>query len=95
MADNYWSIALVQQDSDLQQREIACAQVEGIPDATHWVLTRSWDYAAQPTWGEKYQYALDTGNQRPGMDDAVITDADILSATQALRGAAQPGGGNR
>lgn len=84
MADKYWSVALVQQDSDLQQREIACASIEGIPDAPYWVMSHSWDYATQPTWGEKYQYALDSLNPRPGKDDTVITDADILSATQLI-----------
>ena len=94
MADKYWSVALVQQDGDLQSREIACAQIEGIPDANYWVAANSWKYAAQPGWGEKYQYALDTLNPNPGRDEAVITDGDILSATQAIRAAEFPGGGN-
>lgn len=85
MADKYWSIALVQQDGDLQRRIIACASKEGIPDPEYWTMSHSWDYASQPGWGEKYQYAMDTANPSPGKDDAVITDADILTTVQLLK----------
>jgi len=45
--------------------------------------------AASPGFAEKYQYALDTGVENPGWNPAVIPDADILSAVQAV-----VGGGN-
>ena len=92
MADNYWSVSLVKNDSDLQARVISCAALENIPDPEFWAMSHAWDYASQPTWGEKYQYALDTNNPAPGQDDAVITDADILSAVQQIRAEEQPPG---
>ena len=85
MADKYWSVALIAQDIDLQQRVIASAAIEGIPSPEGWTMSHTWDYASQPTWGEKYQYALDSLNPSPGKDDTVITDADILTAVQLIR----------
>ena len=90
MADKYWSVALVQQDVQLQQRVIACAAKEGIPSPEGWAMLHSWDYAKQPTWGEKYQYALDSGGTEVGKNDAVITDGDILTAVQAIRNEEAP-----
>ena len=40
--------------------------------------------AATPGFGDKDSYALDTNVPRPGWDESVISDADILSAVQAL-----------
>ena len=41
-------------------------------------------YAVAPTWAEKYQYALDTGVENPGIDPDVIPDAAIQARTQHL-----------
>lgn len=90
MTDSYWSVALVEQDTDLQRRVIACAAVENIPDPSHWAMTHSWDYASQPGWGAAWDSALVAGNPAPGRDPAVITDAQILSAVQAIAGQASP-----
>jgi hypothetical protein len=83
--DKYWSVALIVQDADLQQRVIAAAAKEDIPEPSYWAMSHVWDYAAQPGWGEKYQYAIDSLNPNPGRDDSVITDGDILTAVQAIR----------
>lgn len=87
MADEFHYVALVQQDTALQQREIACAAIEGIPDPAYWVPKHSWDFAKQPTWGAKWKSAIDGGVENPGQSGAVISDADILTATQAIRNA--------
>lgn len=84
MADNYWAIALVAADTDLQSRVTAAAAQQNADDPAVWAATHTWQYAAQPGWGEAYQYALDNGNETPGKDPAVITDAQILSAVQLL-----------
>jgi len=90
MADKYWSVTQVANDVDLQQRVTSCAAVENIPDPAGWAMRHVWDYASQPSWGETYQYALDTGTPNPGRDDTVITDAMVLAAVQAIR-AEEPG----
>lgn len=47
-----------------------------------------WRLAASPGWGEAYDYAMQTrllSNPVPvGADPAVITDAQILAAVQAI-----------
>lgn len=85
MADKYWSVSLIAADQDLQQRVVACAAIENIFDPLTWAHAHAWDYASQPGWGEKWQYALDSGDTSPGRNDAVITDADILTAVQQIR----------
>lgn len=56
--------------------------------ATTWVERNNYLWAASPTWGEKWAYAEashpDDPDYEPGKDEAVITDADILSTVQAL-----------
>lgn len=85
MTDTYWGITLVAKDEELQSRVTACAAQEGEDSPYNWTMTHQWAWAAQPTWAEKYEYALAVGVARPGQDPAVITDADILTAVQLLR----------
>jgi len=83
----YWDVALVADDADLQARCTAAASLEAIEDPQLWAYAHRWEYAAQPGWGDAYASALVNEVAAPGRDPAVITDGQILSATQALNGA--------
>jgi hypothetical protein len=56
--------------------------------AINWVDTNKYVWASSSSWGEKWQYALDsnadTPDYEPGKDIAVITDEDILATVQHL-----------
>lgn len=80
----YYDISLLAGDVDFLNRANACATVEGIDEPLQWVSSHQWDLAATPGFGDKYGYAVNTGVQNPGRDEAVISDGDILSAVQAL-----------
>jgi len=80
----YADISLLASDSDFIQRTRACAATENISDPVQWSIDNQWPMAATPGFGDKYSYALDTNVPRPGWDESVISDADILSAVQAL-----------
>lgn len=85
MTDTYWGINLVAHDSALQARVTACAAQQGEVSPVDWAAANQFRWASQPTWAEKYEYALATMVIEPGKDPAVITDGDILAAVQALR----------
>jgi len=81
----YWDVSLVAADVDLQTRETACAAVEGVSaDPAQFAYDNRWQYAAQPGWGDAWASALAAGVTDPGRDPAVITDNQILSATQQI-----------
>lgn len=80
----YSDIAMLSSDSDFILRTRACATTEGIADPVEWSSEYQWQMAAAPGFGDKYASALAGGVDRPGNDPAVISDADILSAVQAL-----------
>lgn len=88
---SYAAQSVLANDEDFIDRCGACAAVEihalvpGTP--THplgWAREKSWYLAAAPGFADAYEYALNTGNERPGADGAVITDGQILAAVQAL-----------
>lgn len=55
--------------------------------ALNWVENNKYVWASSPSWGEKWQYALDSNpDAEPGKDPAVITDDDILATVQHLGG---------
>lgn len=83
---SYQTIALIAQDADLRQRLIACA-AEQAKNTTpgHWIDQRLWLLAATPGWGDKWASALAGSNPRPGWDESVITDGDILAAVQPMQ----------
>lgn len=81
---SYTSIADLFQDQDIRLRLIACATKEEKPNPIAWVDERLLQFAAKPGWGEAYEYALNTGVNRPGRDPGVITDAAILAAVQPM-----------
>lgn len=86
---SYSSISALSQDPDLKARLAACAAVEGKGDGfpEWWVESNKWTLAITPGWGDSYAYAVAVGNERPGNDESVITDAMILAAVQPLAAA--------
>jgi hypothetical protein len=80
----YWDISQMAGDLDLQAREAACAQQEGIADPQQWAGDNALALAASPGWDAKWASAVAGGAEFPGRDEAVISDADILAAVQAL-----------
>ena len=85
----YYDIAQLGRDTQFLDRVAACYAVEsaGKDDAVDpplWATQRSWVVAAQPGFGDAYAYALANGNEAPGKDAAVITDAQLLAAVQSL-----------
>lgn len=92
---SYATQSLLAQDQDFTARCYSCASVE-IPVASEtnplaYVQENIWRLAASPGFDEKYDSAIASGIARPGWESTVITDADILSAMQALLSARPPG----
>lgn len=81
----YRSAADMSVDSDLRNRIVACAAIEGVEEPWPWVESRSWKWVVQPGWDEAYSEAQSAQKPRPGADEAVITDEMILTAVQLLR----------
>lgn len=83
---SYNNIAAIARDFDLQQRLIACAAEQGHTEPETFIEAHIWTLAASPGWAAAWGSALatDPPNARPGYDESVITDGNILSAVQAL-----------
>lgn len=81
----YADISLLASDSDFIQRTRACASTEGEADPVAWSNDHNWQMASIPGFGDKYAYAVDINVPRPGWDESVISDGDILAAVQSLR----------
>lgn len=86
MSDTYSAVAAVAADLDLRLRIAACAAQQGETNPEHWAYVNALKLAASPGWGAAYALALAKGVERPGADEAVITDGQILAAVQALLG---------
>jgi hypothetical protein len=85
---SYATQSLIAQDQDFINRCNAAAAVEVDP-AVHensltWVQQNIWQLATSPGFDAAYESALASGIGRPGWDDSVITDGQILSAVQGL-----------
>jgi len=92
MTYTYNSVAAIQKSQSLRERLTACAAIEKYGDNNPWgwVDLRMWRFAAMPEWGDQWTYAVDrhkddTDPYDPGRQEDVITDAQILSAVQAVR----------
>jgi hypothetical protein len=89
MSDSYLTIARISMDTMMRWRVAACAAQQGEPQPDLWASTFSYAWASQPGWAAAWDSALAGGRPNdepsPGADPAVITDAMILSAVQALR----------
>jgi hypothetical protein len=82
----YAAQAQLANDSDFIARVSSCASVE-VPHShqpLQWAHDHIWWLSAAPGFAEAYEYALLSGNERPGNDPAVITDGMILAAVQPL-----------
>lgn len=84
----YSDQALLAQDYDFHLRIAAAASADGmVPagvQATTWAADHQWQLAAAPGFAADYASALAAGVPRPGNDEAVISDAELLAALQAL-----------
>lgn len=83
----YWDQSLLSTDQDFMARIASCAAVE-VPlngaQPMAWASDNQWTIAAAPGFADKYAYAIATAVPNPGREPSVISDADILSAVQAL-----------
>lgn len=84
---SYLSQAALVDDVPLRRRIVACASISGVDDADSWTHQNRWRFATQHGWESAYETALRDNKPKPGEDQTVISDAMILSAVQALRGA--------
>lgn len=85
-------------DSDLLQRLIATAEMEGIPSAANWVQSNMGRLISTPVEGEQniadvYAYAYETRQQQvsalpplPGVNPGAVTDEHMKTAIQSLIG---------
>lgn len=83
----YSDQALLSNDSDFMQRLGAAAAVEVDLAGTHpvtWAAENQWLIAAAPGFADAYASAIVNQVPRPGNDQGVISDAQILAAVQAL-----------
>lgn len=94
MSHSYSTVVSVVTDGDLQQRFIAAAATEGIPNPDSWVLSNRWALAAHDTGQggmlDSYQYAIDTDPNHfkaLGRDPGIVSDGVILSVVQAVHAA--------
>ena len=88
---SYATVAVIRQDPWISDRVAACVALEGIPGRPEeWPIEHAWELATQPGWAAAWESALaahaNDPSYRPGADEAVITDAQILSAVQTIAG---------
>lgn len=85
---SYATQSLLAQDLDFLNRCNAAAAKEIPSDSPtnplSYVAQHIWTLAAAPGFDEAYDSALAGGVGRPGWEEAVISDGQILSAMQAL-----------
>jgi hypothetical protein len=81
----YLDVANMTDNGGLRRRLTACAATEGEADPEQWVQTNRWTLCAAPGWADAWASAEESGVADPGVDEAVISDAMILSEVQALR----------
>jgi hypothetical protein len=85
----YSDVAALTSDYDFSLRSQACYATEPAGDAAGsapatWVAEHTWELAGQPGFGDAYASAIAAGVERPGNDQAVISDAQILGAVQSI-----------
>jgi hypothetical protein len=89
----YFDVFSLTQDLDFFARVAACYATETVdaPNGANpnaWAGEHIWDVAAAPGFGDAYASAVAGGVPNPGRDPSVISDAQILSAVQAILGGA-------
>jgi hypothetical protein len=85
----YSDVAALMADPDFALRTAACVAIETTGDEPpvdpgSWQAAHAWEMAAQPGFGEAYASALAGEVERPGNDQSVISDNQILGAVQAI-----------
>jgi len=84
---SYNSIAAAAQDGDLRLRIAACIAQEQPDGGTHPTAVADqiqWQVVSIPAISDAYAYGVNSNNPRPGHDEAVVTDAAILAAVDAI-----------
>jgi hypothetical protein len=81
---SYWDVANLSDDPDFRARCTASLAQEGHDSPEQQAYAWRWQYAGQPGFGAAYATAILNEVPNPGRDPAVISDGQILSATQAL-----------
>jgi len=82
---SYTTIHQCANDSAFTDRLIACAAQEGSDNPEFDMSVRlRWPAASYPEIEDVYAYAIDTGNENPGGDPGVISDAMILAVVQPI-----------
>ena len=79
-------IADAASDSDLRRRVAACfaQQTTGTEQPEALASVHMWRIAADNDIAAAYAYGVDSNVERPGRDEAVVTDAAILAAVDAI-----------
>lgn len=84
----YFDVFALTQDTDFYARCAACYATETAPgtgdNPNAWVSEHIWDIAGAPGFGDAYASAVAGDVPNPGRDPSVISDAEILSAVQAI-----------
>ena len=82
----YNAIAAAAQDHDLRQRVAACfAQETTGPEQPEALASvHMWRIVANGPIADAYSYAVAANVPNPGKDEAVVTDANILAAVEAI-----------
>lgn len=85
---SYWDQATLAGDGEFLQRVAACVSNEdpAPADPPSWAYDHRWQVAAAPGFADAYASAIAADVPNPGRDPAVISDAQILAAVQALLG---------
>ena len=78
----YYDGYLLGQDQDFMNRTGFAAETEG--RGFEWGIANRYSVAAAPGFADKYASALAGNVPNPGRDQAVISDAELLSAIQAV-----------
>ena len=83
---SYNHIADAAQDSDLRRRVAACfaQQTTGTEQPEALASMHMWRIVANSTIADAYSYAVAANVPNPGKDEAVVTDANILAAVEAI-----------
>jgi hypothetical protein len=83
---SYNAIAAAAQDHDLRQRVAACfAQETTGPEQPEALASvHMWRIVANGPIADAYSYAVAANVPNPGKDEAVVTDAQILAAVEAI-----------
>jgi hypothetical protein len=82
---SYSSQAALSGDQDFISRVSASAAVEVTrpTNPVTWARDNIWRISSAPGFADAYESAVIAGVERPGLDPAVISDSQILSAVQA------------